>query len=164
MSKILKRDYYFGAALSIFLSKNEDSRPSLVECSENSCQYRMITDTSEDFYLYMKYASKGTIKAGEQIWQFNLSSTDKDRIENCASSGLKTYVVLICGSNEYSDGEIAVLTHKEYLQLSHKTGIRIKLQGKSPKKYIIVDKQSDKSFAVDRNRFDGKLTDIEDSI
>lgn len=162
MSKILKRDYYFGAALSIFLSKNEDSRPSLVECTDNSCQYRMITDTSDDFYLYMKYTSKVELKSDVQVWQFSLTQNDKDRIESCVSTGLKTYIVLVCGSNDYSDGEIAVLTYSEFSQVSHKTKIRIKLQGKRPQKYIVVDKPS--NIVIDRDRFDGKLTDIEDCL
>lgn len=162
MSKVLKRDFYFGAALSLFLSKNNDSRPSLVECSETSCQYRMITDTSEDFYLYMKYTSHGTVRGDERAWQFTLSNTDKDRINSCIKSGLKTYIILICGEESFCDGEIAVLTQKEYLTMAHKTAIRVKLQGKSPKKYIVADRQSNKVLLPDRNRFDNRLTDIKD--
>ena len=163
MSKVLKRDFYFGAALSLFLSKNNDSRPSLVECSETSCQYRMITDTIEDFYLYMKYTSHGTKQKDERVWQFSLSDTDKDRINDCIQSGFKTYIIFICGEESFLDGEIVVLTQAEYLTVAHKTGIRIKLQGKSPKKYVIADRQSSNILTVDRNRFDTKLTDIKDS-
>lgn len=164
MSKIQKRDYFFGAALSLFLSKNNDACPSLVECSESSCQYRMITDTSEDFYLYMKYTSHGELKGDERIWQFSLTDTDKDRIDCCIKSGFKTYIIMICGNDDLSDGEIAVLTQNEYATIAHKTGIRIKLQGKSPKKYLIADRKLTKTLAVDRNRFDYRLTDIKDCI
>ncbi len=163
MSKVQKRDFYFGAALSLFLSKNNDSRPSLVECSETSCQYRMITDTSEDFYLYMKYCSHGSTKQNEKAWQFTLTDTDKERINNCIRSGLKTYIILICGSDNLSEGEIVVLTQSEFMTIAHKTGIRIKLSGKSPKKYVVADRQSSNVLTVDRNRFDTKLTDIKDS-
>ena len=163
MSKVQKRDYFFGAALSLFLCKNDDSCPSLVECSETSCQYRMTTGTSDDFYVYMKYASRGEIKQGERVWQFSLTTTDKERINSCIKSGLKTFIILICGEESLLDGEIAVLTQSEYLSMSHKTGIRIKLQGKSPKKYIVADRQSSKALIVDRNRFDYKLTDIKDT-
>jgi len=164
LSKVQKRDYYFGAALSLLLSKNGDARPSLVECSESSCQYRMITDTSDDFHIYMKYTSYETNKQDERAWQFSLTDTDKRRIDKCIQSGLKTFIVFICGCENLSNGEIAVLTQKEYATLVHKTGIRIKLQGKSPKKYTIVDRKSNKTFFVDRNRFDYRLTDIKDSI
>ncbi len=164
MSKMQKRDYYFGAALSLFLSKNTDSCPSLVECSETSCQYRMITDTSEDFFLYMKYCSHSKAGQDERAWQFSLSDTDKDRINDCIRSGLKTYIILICGEESLCDGEIAVLTQKEYLTMAHKKAIRVKLQGKSPKKYIVADRQSSRVLLPDRNRFDSKLTDIKDCI
>lgn len=145
MAKIQKRDYFFGAALSLLLSKNKDARPSLIECSESSCQYRLSTDTSEDFILYMKYASSGTIRAGERIWQFSLSDTDKERIKACVDSGLRTFIILICGTDDLADGEIAVLTTKDYSQLAHKSGIRIKLVGKSPKKFIVADRLSSKA-------------------
>lgn len=164
MAKIQKRDYYFGAALSLLLSKNNDARPSLVECSETACQYRITTDTSQDFYLYMKYTSSGISKQEERTWQFSLTDTDKERINSCIQIGLKTFVVLICGGENLADGEIAVLTQNEYLTLAHKTGIRIKLQGKSPKKYIVADRRSSKVLAIDRNRFDYRITDIQDSI
>lgn len=162
MSKIQKRDYYFGAALSIFLSKNIDACPSLVECSDTSCQYRMTSGSSEDFHLYMKYASHCTINADERVWQFSLTDTDKARINECIRSGLKTYIALICGDSTLSDGEIAILTQTKYKEISHKTGIRLKLQGKSPKKYIIADRKSSNIIKIDRNLFDSKITDIKD--
>ena len=123
----------------------------------------MTTGTSDDFYVYMKYASRGEIKQGERVWQFSLTNTDKERINSCIKSGLKTFIILICGEESLLDGEIAVLTQSEYLSMSHKTGLRIKLQGKSPKKYIVADRQSSKALIVDRNRFDYKLTDIKDT-
>lgn len=159
MSKVQKRDYFFGAALSLFLSKNDDSCPSLVECSETSCQYCMITDTSEDFYLYMKYTSN---EVDKRTWQFSMTDTDKERINGCIQSGLKTYIIFICGSDDLSNGEIVVLTQNEYAKLTHKSSIRIKLQGKSPKKYTIVDRASSEIRSVDRNRFDYRITDIKD--
>lgn len=164
MARIQKRDYYFGAALSLLLSKNGDARPSLVECSESSCQYLLSTDTSEDFYLYMKYSTFESQKPNEHTWQFSLSDTDKARIASCIQSGKCTFIIFICGNENLSDGEVAVLTQKEYAQLAHKSSIRIKLVGKSPKKYIVADRQSSKALSVDRNRFDYRLTDIKDSL
>lgn len=165
MSRVQKRDYYYGSALSIFLSKNQDSRPSLVECSDLCCQYKMISDTSQEFHLYMKYTGQETSRVGdERVWRFPLTDADKQRISKCIDSGLNTYLILICGCKDLCSGEIAVLTQSEYEKVAHKTNIGIKLQGKSPKKYLVIDRKSDRSFAVPRNRFDGKITDIKECI
>lgn len=69
MSRIQKQDYYFGAALSMFLSKNKDARPSIVEATETSRQYNMMTDTSETFSLYMKYTSSENRASDGRVWQ-----------------------------------------------------------------------------------------------
>lgn len=159
MAKIQKRDYYYGAALSLLLSKNKDALPSLIECSDSCCQYLMITDTSKDFYLYMKYTSN---EVDKRTWQFTMTDTDKERINSCIQSGLKTYIVFICGSDDLSNGEIAILTQNEYAKLAHKSAIRIKLQGISPKKFTIADRTTSKGRSVDRNRFDNRITDIKD--
>lgn len=165
MSKIQQRDYYYGAALSLFLSKNIDSKPSLIESNDKACIYKMTTDTSEDFFVYMKYTGKEIlITNDERIWQFSLTETDKNKINECIATATKTYIILICGCEQLNEGEVAVLTQKEYCVISHKTGIRVKLVGKSPKRFIIVDRDSDKSLFIERNRFDNRLTDIKDSL
>ena len=132
MSKITKQDYRFGAALSVLLSKNGDSRPSLLEHDSNSRQYRMSTNTSEDFGVYMKYCGheSKTAKPGEQVWSFSITDSDKDRVAKCAASKLNTYILLICGTANCSDGEIIVLTQNEFSTVSHKSAIRVKLTDK----------------------------------
>lgn len=162
MSKVQQRDFYYGAALSLFFSRNADSKPSLIESSDKSCTYKMSTDTSQDFYVYMKYTSKEiSINIEERVWQFSLTEADKKRISECINSNCKTYIILICGYEKFNGGEIVVLTQQEYYNLSHKTGIRVKLIGKSPKKFLIVDRDTDKKLLINRNRFDSKLTDID---
>lgn len=159
MSKIQKRDYYFGAPLSKLLSKNPDSRPSLVECSDYACEYKMITDTSEDFCIYMKYAGgSDTLKDGGKAWQVKLTETDKERIEACINSGNKTFLIIVGGEMSKNDGEIIVITQDEYHAISHKSHIRVKA-AKNSKKYTIVDKAGNDMY-VYRNRFDMRLTDI----
>lgn len=48
----------------------------------------------------------------------------------------------------------------EFKTISCKTGIQIELQGKSPKKFVIIDHYSDKDLLIVRNRFDSKITEI----
>lgn len=163
MARIQKRDYFFGAALSMLLTKNRDAKPSLLECTEASCQYVLSTDTSEDCYIYMKYSTSK--ESNEQMpkdtWQFSISDKDKARINACIQSGKHTLLIFICGNETLSDGdgEVAVLTQNEYVQLAHKSAIRIKV-GRNMKKYVIADKPLDKS--VPRNRINCRLTDIKD--
>ncbi len=161
LSKLQQRDYYYGAALSLFFSRNADSKPSLIESSDKACIYRMSTDTSHDFFIYMKYTSKEISSAkDERVWQFSLTETDKKKITDCINSNLRTYILLICGSNKLNAGEIAVLTDDEFKTISYKTGIRIKLQGKSPKKFTVIDRYSGDDLLIDRNRLNSKITNI----
>ena len=165
MSEIRKQDYYIGAVINILLSKNHDSKPSLMECEEApfAKTYKMITDTSNEFNLYIKYTS-ACVKGTENVWSISFTETDKDRIDACFQSGQKTFVILCCGNEPRKNGEIVVLTHDEYSSMAHKTGIRVIVPGKGAKKYLIVDKQARKTFSVDRNRIETKITDIMSSL
>ena len=171
-SKIQKRDYFFGAALSMFFNHNTDSKPSLIEsCGEEACVYRMTTDNSDDFYIYMKYASNELDEPeneNERVWQINFSEKDKNVIRECINSGYATFLLLILGSKKLYDnkakdnasfGEIAVLTKKDYERISHKTGIRIKLVGTRPKVFKIADGKKD-FYPIERDRIEKKFTEI----
>lgn len=163
MAKIQLRDYYFGAALSMFFKHNKDSRPSMIESSKNNSQlYKMTTDTSEDFFIYMKYTEQEAPSQNPEyhVWQFPLSEKDKSIIDNCIVSGLKTYLILICGQDSLNGGTIAILTQDEYSRITHKTCIRIRTQGQKPKKFYIVDRKSTNTFSIDINRIEKRITDI----
>lgn len=161
MPKIQQRDFYFGAALSMFFKHNKDSKPSLLESiCETSQLFKMTTDTSDDFYIYMKYTEneQSPIKLENHTWRFNLTKKDKEIIEKCAESGLRTFIILICGKGSFKTGEIAVLTLKEYNQIKHKTGFLIRLEGIKPKEFDIYDKNT--PFSIKTNRIEQRFTDI----
>ena len=160
-SRLQKQSYYFGAGFYKLLSKNQDSRPSLLECSEYAQECQVITDTSEEFHIYMKYAGSIRWQTNEKYWQFKITDTDKSRIDELRRTGLKTFLMLICGDAQMKEGDIAILTADEFEQASMKTGIRVKLIGKSPKVFTIADMDSRKVWTVPRNRIERRLTDIE---
>ena len=162
-SRLQKQDYYFGAGLFKLLSKNNDSRPSLLECSENVRTYQIITDTSEEFHVYMKYAGSIGRQKNEKYWQFNISDSDRYRFNELLQTGLKTYLMLICGDDKMREGEVALLTADEFKSVaSEKTAVRVKLIGNSPKVFTIANQDSRKVFSVPRNRIECKLTDVDD--
>lgn len=165
MSEINKQDMFFGAALSHLLNKNVDSSTSLLENADEARQarmYKMITNTSEDFRIYMKYRSQGAkLRCVDSTsWQFTFNDADKMRIEECIASGEKTYIVLICGSENLVGGEIVVLTQNEYLAVAHKQSITIKIRKRC--RQIEVAEKSGVGLKIDRNRSNKKLTEILD--
>ena len=159
-SRLQKQDYYFGAGLFKLLSKNNDSRPSLLECSENVRTYQIITDTSEEFHVYMKYAGDIGHQKNEKYWQFKITDADKERFNQLRKTGMKTYLMLICGDARMREGEVALLTADEFIGVSKKTALRVKLVGNSPKVFTIADMNSKSEVRIPRNRIECKLTDI----
>jgi hypothetical protein len=109
----------------------------------------------------MKYAGNIRRQTNEKYWQFKITDTDKSRIDELRRTGLKTFLMLICGDAQMKEGDIAILTADEFEQASLKTGIRVKLIGKSPKVFTIADMDSRKVWTVPRNRIERRLTDIE---
>ena len=166
MAEINKQDMFFGAAINHLLSKNVDSYTSLLESTGEARQarmYKMLTSTSEDFRIYMKYCSRGTklLRSDTTTWQFSITDSDRTRINECISSGEKTYIVLVCGSESYVGGEIVVLTQNEFLAVSHKQSLTIKVRKGC--RQIEVAEKGGIGLKIDRNRSSNKkLTDIED--
>ena len=159
-SKLQKQDYYFGAGLFKLLYANRDSRPSLLECSETVREYQILTDTSEEFNVYMKYAGSIGYQENERYWQFKITEADKERFTKLIKTGRKTYLMLICGDDKMREGEVALLTADEFIQFTaEKAGIRVKLIGNRPKNFVIVDMNS-KGKYIPRNRIEYRLTDI----
>lgn len=161
MPKIQQRDFYFGAGLSMFFKHNKDSRPTLLESVDKKSKlFSMTTDTSEEFYVYMKYTEKEQPSKGENShkWHFPLTSTEKNILDECINSKLKVYIILICGSAPLKTGEIAILSQKEYEKIKNKTSITVKLP-KNGKKFTIPD--SGGPIRIDTNRIEMKLTEID---
>ena len=156
MPKIQQRDFYFGAALSMFLKHNIDSRPSMIEETKDSSTQilKMCTDTSRDFYIYMKYTTDCRLTKTEDLisWSFNFSSSDKSLIDSKIAENIPVYMFLICGIQSENSGEIAVLTPKEYQLIKHRNSITINLKGKRPQTFAVhIGKSRSDVIRVPRN-------------
>ena len=165
MPKIQQRDFYFGAALSMFFKHNQDTKPSIIEAIENSSQImKMTTNTSDDFYVFMKYtADKKLLKNDEKkSWSFPLTEKDKSIIAKYHSVGIPIYLFFICGYNEeYKTGEIAVLTYEEYEHIKHKSSLTITITKPGDKHFNVhIGKAQDQTFPVATNRIGKRITDI----
>lgn len=165
MPKIQQRDFYFGAALSMFFKHNKDTRPSIIEAIENSSQImKMTTNTSDDFYVFMKYTADKKLLRNDKkkSWTFPLTEKDKTIIAKYHSDKVPLYLFFICGYNEeYKTGEIAVLTYDEYEKINHKQSVTITIAKSGDKHFNVhIGKAQEQTFPVATNRIEKKITDI----
>lgn len=162
MPKLQQRDFYFGAALSQFFRYNNDAKPSLIESIDNNTQIiKMLTDTSKEFYVFMKYTASAKLTKNEQLtsWAFQLSEKDKKTIQECLDNQENIYIFLICGLNsDCKGGEVAIIKPDEYREISHKNSITINQKGTRPKVFNLhKGKAQSETFPIARNRIEKKL-------
>lgn len=164
MPKIQQRDFYFGAALSMFFKHNQDTKPSIIEAIEDCAQIiKMTTNTSNDFYIFMKYTTKQRLLENKEkkSWLFQISQKDKEKIEKYNTNDTPIYLFFICGYNEdYKTGEIVVLTYNEYCKISHKSSVTVNKKNNSKHFNIHIGKAEKDSFPVPTNRIEEKITEI----
>lgn len=127
----------------------------------------MISDTSDNFNLYMKHSENCTIQTdGSLQWSFGITEKEKTRIQELIDSGNKTYILLLCSQEKFEKTSIAVLTQKEYLSLVHKTGITVKweMAEVERKQSFTIPNRGGKTLNVPRGRIIKKFTDIQDVL
>lgn len=155
-TRIQKQDYYFGVALSSLFNNNCDATLTLLENGSSSREFRMTTNTSSEFILYMKYASKASVQGREKTWRFSITDSERQKIGHFIHNEERLFVILICGDKDLKTGDIAVLTTAEFNQLSGKTGISVKVTGPNAKVFHIQGIKK----PVQRNRIEKRLTDL----
>lgn len=160
MPRFQQRDFYFGAALSMFLRYNSDSRPTLFENIDKTTRLiKMTTSTSDDFYVFMKY----TIRQKNCVhkytsWNFQFSEKDKEVIQTFNSPNTPLYIFFICGIDG-NTGEVAILKYDEYLLIEHKTSVTINKENKCDKHFNIHYAKSKKdTLPLATNRITKKIT------
>lgn len=158
MAKFNQRDFMIGAALFALLQHNEDAKPSLLENTEYSAYFKVATNTTSDFGIYIKFTKA---PSREGTWVVPLSLRDKQRISAMYAELPTSYILLILGE-EYKTGEVVILLKSEYEKVSHKTSITVKLSSSGrPKEFHIAD-GSEIAFKVKRNRIEKRLNEISD--
>lgn len=166
---ISQKDYYFGAALSVFFTQNKDAKPSLIESlnSDSRC-YEMISDTADySFCLYMKRKTAYKKQKDNSLsWSFVFSPNEKSKIQEYIKDGKRVFILLLCSEGNYKNTVIAVLTQNEYLSLEHKKSVTVKWEMApiNRKQKFTIPNRGNNSIYIDCNRIERKFTDIQDAI
>ncbi len=167
--RIKKQDKYLGLALYTYLRYNSNVKPSMVQTrDEDTSCYEMLGATGDTFYLYIKYRAtvNQTLKDGSLTWALKLTDSDKAKIEECANTGYKVFVVVVCCNNEIDDANFVVLTYKEYLAIKNQviTTIKLARSEKRFEKKLSIIKDRNVCFGVERNRLEKNLLEIIDAV
>ena len=182
MSKLRRQDFYCGAALAILFRKNEHISPSIVENVSDTegknvvgTFYKIRTQSGNEAILYTKFSSnQQTIKNLTKAWKFSLTDVEKEKINKQIEKSIPFFVALVCAEQINRDnifGEIALLTIKDYKQISHRSNIIIGLwsdendetKTERPKLYVLkVGKGNSRNYyyEVKRNQIEIPLDNL----
>lgn len=166
MADFQLRDFYFGACMFSFFKHNSDTTPSIIENMDDIEVIKMTTNTSEDFYIIMKYTKSGTINVdGSKSWSFSLSDKNRQVIEKYHYICDNIYLFFICGDVSYpkapkkmykeyninvdksklyieeiKSGQVAIYRYCDYIKVKDKKTLTIK--------HCIANKQYEQSFRL----------------
>lgn len=168
MPKLQLQDFYFGLAISSLFKYNKDASPSLIDQVNDVGQlWRISTNTSDDFQVYIKYTTKERNTKNPLLtsWGFPLTEKEKERINIALQSPEPLFILLVCGLKGFNDSEIAVLTTRDYKKITHRKSISISVKKDSdtskPRNFNIqLSKKASDFFPVERNRIEKKLTSL----
>lgn len=191
MADFQLRDFYFGACMFSFFKHNQDTTPSIIENMDDIEVIKMTTNTSDDFYIIMKYTKSGTTNVDGSIsWTFPLSDKNRQMIEKYHSICDNVYIFFICGETSYSkapnniyeaynldkdksnlyieeikSGQVAIYRYCDYIKVKDKKTLTIK-HLMSKKRYeqsfsLILSKAGSACIKSRCNNIKKKITDIE---
>ncbi|MGV8907202.1 MAG: hypothetical protein ACOH15_11450 [Acetobacterium sp.] len=109
MATVNKVDFYYGAMLSVMITKGVQ-KPALFEESENKRIYTFCTNKG-DYQMYMKYASAPSKRknVNKQLWQFTFTPDEIKVIDSTQDNGKKTLFGLICAKVKLNESELVIL-------------------------------------------------------
>lgn len=109
MANINKADFYYGAMLSVMITRGVQ-KPALFDESENKRIYTFCTDKG-DYQMYMKYVSAPLPRKNDnaQLWQFSFSPDEIETIDSTQDNGKKTLFGLICAKEKLNESELVIL-------------------------------------------------------
>lgn len=178
MSKLNRLDFYCGAGLAILFRKNEHISPSFVESVDDvkgkksvGIFYKFRTKNNNEAIIYVKCLSKQLldIKNLSQCWEFSLSPSEKDKIDNQIKKNIPFFILLICTDSvnkDNIDGHAALLTIKDYDQIKERSTIKIgfwtdNIENKTERPKVFVVKYGNKKGLTRDCYFDVKRNQIE---
>ena len=169
MAKLKKNHFYYGAILDALCQYNPDASPVLMSHEESRQVYRVMTNTSQECILFLKYASPKTGGKNEQdiSYLFTFSDDDKQKLKaymdkyNCP-----IFLYLLCKQPDLKDSEIIVLKYEEYQNVEENRAITIRIQ--KSKNYILLFKKGskarDNAYQIPRNRIEKTFDELADDF
>ena len=110
----------------------------------------MTTNTSNDFYVFMKYSQnpKDT-NIVYKSWTFSLTENDKKSLEKYHSLQCPVYLFFICADSDTIEsdnlGEIAIYRYEDYLFIKDKSSITINIKKSSDRFFNLhISKSNEK--------------------
>lgn len=159
MAKFNQRDFMIGAALFALLQHNADAKPSLLETTDCSAYFKVTTNTTDDFGIYIKF-SKSPVREG--TWQINLTATDKKRISDMYIELPTSYILIVLGE-EYKTGDVMVLQKSEYEKIAHKSSFTVKFSSPVRPKEFHIPVGAGTALKIKRNRIEKRLVGLAES-
>ena len=121
----------YGAILDASCQYNRDASPVLMSHEESRQVYRVMTKTSQECILFLKYASPKTGGKSEQdvSYLFRFSDDDKQKLKNYMDKyNCPIFLYLLCKQPDLKDSEIIVLKYEEYQNVEENRVITIRIQ------------------------------------
>lgn len=172
------RDFYFGACMFSFFKHNQDTTPSLIENMEDIQVIKMTTNTSDDFYIIMKYTKNSkSRKTIYKSWTFPITNKDRDMIEKYYSICENIYLFFVCGEVSYTkapkninndrlyieevkSGRIAIYRYCDYLKVKDKDCITINIYNPREHSFSLFIDSKDNVIKSKCNNIEKKISDI----
>lgn len=115
--QVNKQDFYYGAFYSVLIQRG--IKPTLFDESKQGCIARFETDKSK-YTVFIKYVQESTKpNAGrtEQLWHFNFSSEELQKISDNVQPDAENCFVGVCATKDLMGSQIAVIKWEEAIQL-----------------------------------------------
>ncbi|MBQ2887040.1 MAG: hypothetical protein IJE43_25285 [Alphaproteobacteria bacterium] len=169
MAKLKKNHFYYGAILDALCQYNPDASPVLMSHEESRQVYRVMTNTSQECILFLKYASPKTGGKNEQdiSYLFTFSDDDKQKLKAYMDKyDCPIFLYLLCKQPDLKDSEIIVLKYEEYQNVEENRAITIRIQ--KSKNYILLFKKGsrarDNAYQIPRNRIEKTFDELADDF
>lgn len=169
MAKLKKNHFYYGAILDALCQYNPDASPVLMSHEESRQVYRVMTNTSQECILFLKYASPKTGGKNEQdiSYLFTFSDDDKQKLKTYIEKyNCPVFLYLLCKQPDLKDSEIIVLKYEEYQNVEENRAITIRIQ--KSKNYILLfqkgSKSRDNAYQIPRNRIEKTFDELADDF
>lgn len=115
--QVNKQDFYYGAFYSVLIQRG--IKPTLFDESKQGCIARFETDKHKYtvFIKYVQESTKPSASRTEQLWHFNFTSEEIQKLSGNVQPGARNCFVGVCATKDLIGSQIAVLEWEDAIQL-----------------------------------------------